>query len=61
MNRTKNFSSPQRVLFTDGHTVACQIYVYSGACMVGDPTAYCYRNDQLVWVVRGPVCWEEVK
>ena len=48
-----NFSRPELVLFRDGHAAMLQVYVYQGACLVGDPTAYVYRNGQLTWVLPG--------
>lgn len=41
------------VLFLDGISGRYEIYVYTGACFIGDPTAYVFRNDQQVWVKPG--------
>lgn len=50
----------QTVLFSDGHVRRCEVFLYAGACMVGDPTAYVYRNGQLTWVKPGQsVAWIE--
>lgn len=45
-----NFSNRQFVQFADGSTGRYQVYVYQGASMAGDPTAYVIRDARLVWV-----------
>ena len=55
-----NWSNPQTVLFSDGIVGRCQIFVYQGACLAGEPTAYVLRNGQLIWVKPGQsVQWVE--
>ncbi len=41
------------VLFKDGKSGWFVPNYYQGACMKGDPTAYVYRGEQLVWVKPG--------
>ena len=41
------------VLFLDGVALRCEVFVVGGACMVGDPTAFCWRDGRRVWVVPG--------
>lgn len=41
---------PVYTLFQDGSVGQLPVYRYEGACLIGDPTAYVYRNNQIVWV-----------
>ncbi len=41
------------VLFKDGTASRCMVFIWQGACLVGDPTAYVIRNGEMVWVVPG--------
>jgi hypothetical protein len=41
------------VLFQDGTAGRFHVYVYGGACLKGDPTAYVMRDGRMVWVVAG--------
>lgn len=48
------------VLFRDGTVATLPVYVYTGACLVGQPTAYTCRDDQFVWLTPGEsVEWVE--
>ncbi len=50
----------QTVLFSDGKMARLPVMIYRGACMIGDPTAYVYRGESLVWVKPGEsVAWVE--
>lgn len=42
------------ITFKDNSIGRMEVSFYFGACMVGDPTAYVYRNKQLVWVRNDP-------
>lgn len=41
------------VLFLDGTMARLPVFVYAGACLDGDPTAYVYRNGKMTWVIPG--------
>jgi hypothetical protein len=41
------------VLFLDGTCGCYQVYLYQGACLVGQSTAYVYRGGKLTWVKPG--------
>jgi len=41
------------VKFQDGTSASKEIYLYVGACFVGDPTAYCIHRGQITWIVPG--------
>jgi hypothetical protein len=47
------FSRPSLVLFRDGKSAMAQIYIYGGACLAGDPTAYVIRHGEMIWVKPG--------
>ncbi len=50
----------QTVLFHDGSFGRFPVYVHNGAALVGQPTAYVYRDNKLVWVRPGQsVDWIE--
>lgn len=56
-----NWSRLEHITFKDNTCGRFQVIFYSGACLVGDPTAYVYRNQQLVWVRNEPQSgWVEV-
>lgn len=55
-----NFAKSQMVLFADGCSAMTQVFVYGGACLAGDPTAYVLRHGRMVWVKPGDsVEWVE--
>ncbi len=41
------------VLFRDGTRSLHTVYLWTGGCFVGDPTAYCFRNGQQIWLKPG--------
>lgn len=41
------------VLFADGVSTMVPVYVYQGAALVNQPTAYTYRSGRLTWLVPG--------
>lgn len=41
------------VLFADGHIEELDVFVTSGPAMLGDPTAYVYRDGVKTWVKPG--------
>lgn len=41
------------VLFKDGKLEFLPVYRYEGAALVGQPTAYVMRANQMVWVRPG--------
>jgi hypothetical protein len=47
------YQNKHAVLFRDGTSAMAHVYIYGGACMTGDPTAYVIRNGRWVWVVPG--------
>lgn len=54
------FPFGQLVLFLDGLRARLHVHLWTGACLTGDPTAYVYRDQRLVWVKRGEsVSWIE--
>lgn len=56
----QNFSNPQTVLFKNGSSKRLQVFIYQGAAMVGDPTAYVMVGNEMVWVIPGQsVSWME--
>ncbi len=56
----RDWSNPQWVFFRDGTAGKFQVWLYGGAAMVGDPTAYVIRAGTLVWVIPGQlVAWME--
>lgn len=57
-----SWSKLSTILFADGNIGRHQVFVYTGACLTGQSTAYIYRNKQMTWVVPGEsVAWVEVK
>lgn len=40
----------KHITFKDNTCGRMEVNFYAGACMVGDPTAYVYRDGKLVWV-----------
>ena len=48
------------VLLKNGTVVKRELFLYGGAAMVGDPTAYFVSNGAIVWVKPGEsVDWIE--
>ena len=48
------------VLLKNGQMVREFIYPYAGACNVGDPTVYCIRFGNVIWLTPGQsVEWVE--
>lgn len=44
------FDPTVQVTFADGTVTRLLLNTYDGACLVGDPTVYVYRDSGLVWV-----------
>lgn len=49
-----DLTRPQWVRFLDGAMFKTVVHLYEGACLVGDPTAYAIRKDQVVWLRPAP-------
>lgn len=45
--------SRKLVQFKDGSREMHEVFLYEGACLVGDPTAYIQRGSITVWVKPG--------
>ena len=50
----QNRSDRRVINFKDGIRLFLTVYIYTGACLVGDPTAYVYRAGEMLWVKEDP-------
>lgn len=50
---SKRSSDLRMVLFSDGSSGRYVVWIYTGACLAGDPTAYVVRGGSTVWVRPG--------
>ncbi len=47
------FSSLHACLLRSGAVIRAQVYIYSGPCLIGQPTAYVVHNGTTIWVIPG--------